>query len=355
MLQAHTKFSWGILGHSQRGASHVRQNLPNQDALARWPGGDEEAAIAILAVADGHGSEQCFRSDLGSRFAVDVAVDVCREFAAKTSGAPLAEITEIKRAAEWGIPADIVRTWRKKVAQYHQQNPFTDDELNRLAEQAGPEARDLALCPGTFFLAYGATLLVTVLTNEYLLGLQLGDGDILLVESNRNVTRLVQKDESLIANETTSLCQDEADKLFRCQFKPLGDCPPALVLLSTDGYSNSFASTEAFFKAGADYLDLIWTDGAAGVAQQMPAWLEYTSSHGSGDDITIGLIYRQRPPVSEVAQQAEPGAIVTTIEAESGGVTGDGQEANHSLDHTASAAAEEAMTAALTNSHSDSD
>ncbi|MDQ3699739.1 MAG: protein phosphatase 2C domain-containing protein, partial [Chloroflexota bacterium] len=66
---------WRVVGTSVRGASHRRHGLPNQDALRWWP----ESGLGpplVLAVADGHGSAKCFRSDVGSRLAVAAAVEV---------------------------------------------------------------------------------------------------------------------------------------------------------------------------------------------------------------------------------------------------------------------------------------
>ena len=70
--------------------------------------------------------------------------------------------------------------------------------------------------------AYGATLLVLMVTEQFALYLQLGDGEMLIVTespSHRNpaqpffeVSRPLPKDESLIANETTSLCRDDAKR-----------------------------------------------------------------------------------------------------------------------------------------------
>ena len=72
-------YRWGILGHSQLGASHSRQGLPNQDAIRFFilPDGSPPA---ILAVADGHGSAKSFRSDVGAALAVSTAEEVCRDF-----------------------------------------------------------------------------------------------------------------------------------------------------------------------------------------------------------------------------------------------------------------------------------
>ena len=51
-----------------KGATHRRNGLPCQDNKKIIEISDQ---IAILAVADGHGSEKCTRSDRGSLIAVN--------------------------------------------------------------------------------------------------------------------------------------------------------------------------------------------------------------------------------------------------------------------------------------------
>lgn len=316
MSQVHTNFRWGFLGCSQQGSSHVRQNLPNQDAIAHWPLDDGSSSI-ILAVADGHGSAKSFRSDMGSRFAVETAVAVCREFLEGVKGA---DPSRAKSDAELRIPRRIFQEWKRRVEDHHRQNPFTDAELDRLAEQAGSTARERAARPEQLTTAYGSTLLAVVLTDEFLICFQLGDGDVLAVsDATSAAERVIPKDESLIANETTSLCQEDGLRYVRYRFQLFRDSPPAMLLLSTDGYVNSFASPEAFLKVGGDYLDLLRKDGWEDVAKNLPGWLEDTSRNGSGDDITVGIIYRCHPPLSKPgsgqAETESPTAPTSTEQA----------------------------------------
>jgi len=275
----------------------VRQNLPNQDAIEHWPPDGGSPSI-ILAVADGHGSAKSFRSNLGARFAVETAIAICREFLERMKGA---EPSAVKTDAELRIPRRIFQEWKRRVEDHHRQNPFTDAELDHLAEQAGPAVRERATRPEQLATAYGSTLLAVVLADEFLISFQLGDGDVLAVSDATGVAeRVIPKDESLIANETTSLCQGEDGlRYVRYRFQLLRDSAPAMLLLSTDGYVNSFASPDAFLKVGADYLDMLCKDGSKEIAKNLPHWLEDTSSNGSGDDITVGIVYRCQPPLSK--------------------------------------------------------
>jgi hypothetical protein len=77
---------------------------------------------------------------------------------------------------------------------------------------------------------------------------------------------------------------------------------PALILVSTDGYANSFGSEADFRKVGSDLLDLLRNDGLDKVNANLDAWLEASRS-GSGDDVTLGCLFRRdsvapAPPTS---------------------------------------------------------
>ena len=104
------------------------------------------------------------------------------------------------------------------------------------------------------------------------------------------VTRPLEKDDRLLGNETTSLCARDAWKDFRVSFQPLARSHPALILLSTDGYPNSFLHESGFFKVGVDLLNIIRADGLATVNDNLARWLADSSQAGSGDDITLGIL-----------------------------------------------------------------
>ena len=60
-----------LYGESVKGASHERSGMPLQDSCLIQEISDN---IAILAVADGHGSEKCPRSKSGSQIAVNTFI-----------------------------------------------------------------------------------------------------------------------------------------------------------------------------------------------------------------------------------------------------------------------------------------
>jgi len=147
--------------------------------------------------------------------------------------------------------------------------------------------------PCHILVAYGATLLLTAITDRYLFHLQLGDGDILTVSATTlAVERPFSIDKAMIGNETTSLCQDGAANLFRFHFHSFDDPPPKMIMVSTDGYSNAFASEADFLKVAADIFQLTKLHGTVFIEENIEAWLQNASEEGSGDDVTIALLFR---------------------------------------------------------------
>jgi hypothetical protein len=193
--------------------------------------------------------------------------------------------------AERHLPADLVRAWRKLVDASRAQSPWTPEEKERLVGKSGETAWDAVV--ENPYLAYGSTLLLVAATSRYIFYLQLGDGDILAVAPDgKNVSHPISTDPSLIANETTSLCMKDASRKFRFAFQAIKDVlPPRLILLSTDGYANSFASPEAFEQAATDFIKIISEKGIEHVKQRLPSWLGESSREGSGDDVTVGLLW----------------------------------------------------------------
>jgi hypothetical protein len=237
-----------------------------------------------LAVADGHGSPKSFRSDVGAFFAVDSAVSVCSEFLGSIRDA---SASVIKNSAEQQIPRRIIDKWKQKVDQHFNANPFSPDELKLVAKERYP-------------VAYGSTILLAAISDQFLLFFQLGDGEMLVVsDRSGEVARPIPRDEALIANETTSLCMEDPLPEFRFRFQYVRDTPPGIILLSTDGYPNSFRSQEDFLKVGTDLLGMLRTDGGDSVEKDLPGWLQEASNSGSGDDVTLGIVYRLEPPLGE--------------------------------------------------------
>jgi len=263
---------WSVVGHSVCGASHRRRGLANQDAIG-WAGSGESALVA--AVADGHGSASCFRSATGAALAVEAALAVLREFAERS----LDDEAAAGGAAD--LPGLVVSRWREMVNRHLAESPF------EIAEGTAGNAHDR-----TPWRAYGSTLLAVLATPSYMIYLQLGDGDILVVSDSGAVARPWPKDARLLGVETTSLCGPDAVEETRVAIEPHAGASPAMVLLATDGYANSFREDHGFLRAGEDFLEIVRESGMEGVERNLESWLNEASELGSGDDITLAILCR---------------------------------------------------------------
>jgi serine/threonine protein phosphatase PrpC len=325
---------WRAIGCSVRGAAHKRSGLPNQDAMKYWPDNGEGSPL-ILAVADGHGSSKYFRSDHGARIAVDIALRVLQAFAPNSQeqttdstsisehsielverGLDLSNPTVAGRMAEEQLPKLLSRRWLESVEEHIQNHPLKTDELQKLADSDPEAAAELKSNGVVTPIAYGTTLVTVVITESFILYLQIGDGDILIVTDAELVHRPITGDNRLFGNETTSLCAKEAWKDFRIKIQPTIDSPPpALILVSTDGYANSFRDDESFQKVGPDILQMADQYGLDGIEKKLQTWLDEASQTGSGDDITLGVLKPLRGSDRDVVARKADAALTFGEEA----------------------------------------
>ena len=279
--------SWKVAHACVRGSAHVRSGLPNQDAAQCTvvPGEGSAPAIAVAAVSDGHGGARHFRSQIGSSLAVSTAVDALHAFLSQR--APDGGTHSIEADQVQELQRTLVASWLAAVATDLENHPLTEEELIELEGEDGAESRtSVETLPA---LAYGATLLVAAATDDLILYLQLGDGEILSVGASGETKRPLPPDVRLLGNQTTSLCQPDAWQEFRAAWFAAPDMP-ALVLLATDGYPNSFRSDEDFLKIGADYLEIIREQGISTLTEELPEILKEATRQGCGDDITLAIL-----------------------------------------------------------------
>src|ERR1700693_1574527 len=194
---------WRVFGRSVRGASHRRRRIPNQDALgwASTPAGQQ-----VLAVADGHGSSACFRSETGAELAVQCALDLIGGLAGNLDFSQ-----QYLDDVENEFKDRLIDRWRHAVSGHLAENPFSAEELVLVSKRAGR----------TEFTAYGSTLLAALAGESQLFLLQIGDGDILMVSSGGRVSRPWPRDSRLLGVETTSLCTEDAASNIPLRAEPL--------------------------------------------------------------------------------------------------------------------------------------
>lgn len=275
---------WEALTYSVIGDSHISKGVRNQDAIRSCKLTGNSPAY-VMAVSDGHGSEKCPRSDIGSALAVDVAVKTFEDFwsAASTRLKEL-EISDrrtasvkIERHIRRDLTKQLVKNWVAAVKSHLERSPLELDQeqVNRLQ-------------------VYGATLTVAFHCEYFSACMQLGDCEVLIVDGDSNVRRIAPRNREQIGEETNSLCMPDAEDLFTVSFCfSEDDLTPSIrfFLICSDGYEKAFKDNCGFEKSAIDFLELVSSEkGLETVKQEVESWLREYSNY-SGDDVSLGLLF----------------------------------------------------------------
>ncbi|SFC44872.1 Serine/threonine protein phosphatase PrpC [Nocardioides terrae] len=285
-----TAAGWRAASASERGSSH-RDGTPNQDAVGFTRAVDADGdEVWLAAVSDGHGGRRYVRSDIGARLAVRCALDVLCEVVPDPSWLTVGAMDGLLRDA---MPR-VVDAWRLAVLADLAERPFTDLE----AERAGADALDTEP-----LLAYGATLIAAVIGSAAIAVAQIGDGDV-LVRASGFAMRPVPGDDRLVAGETTSLCLESAVSDFRFATLP-ASAEPDLVLLASDGYGNSFASTDWWHGLVDDLALFVDENGFDSFNGHFSSWLSESAAIG-GDDVSSVVLVREPLLVGPAGRAVSP-------------------------------------------------
>lgn len=274
---------WSLLEHSEIGASHVTRGLPNQDAAASCQLAD---GSVLLCVADGHGSERYVRSDIGSRLATEVFIVLAEEFLSAAHSSP----SDAKNTAEFTFPRMLDARWREAVTAHLAAHPLEGKPpagSEATEEIAAPAEAPTVRTGADGIQAYGSTLVGVAVSEGFVVGWQIGDGDLLIVDADGTpAAPLAPKNAELGGLETESLCQEDAWRHVRTHWSRLSAGVPALILLSTDGLANSFTDRNEFLDFGRGVLARIREVGVDVAREQLRSWLQQAASY-SGDDASL--------------------------------------------------------------------
>ena len=257
-----------IFGKSVKGASHKRVEKECQDSI-----GDKKLDFCgsyVLAVADGHGSEKCPHSKKGSKAAVEVFCEVMERYCRIYSGNLESLFAVLAREGGTKVARDVDIEWKRRVLELH----------------AG-EAREVLVDETDVYRQYGSTLVGLLVTPHFIFALQVGDGDVVFLDDSG--CEPVVSDGKILGVETHSLSQSNAWRKAVCATKrrDVSEGAPYAFMLSTDGFSNSFASDEEYKKSCLEYFSMIKKHGALEVEKHLETWLEETSEKGCGDDVSV--------------------------------------------------------------------
>ncbi|GHT60003.1 hypothetical protein FACS1894109_16970 [Spirochaetia bacterium] len=263
------------------GSNHVRLNKPCQDFALHV----SREGMQFAIVADGHGSEACFRSGRGAQFAAHCAAHCITEFVEtlKAREMTLEDIEADHETLLRKLEKSIIAFWHEMVEADYTEEPFTTEEL----EKAGVEP--LAFQSPSHF--YGTTLIAVAAVESYWFGLHIGDGKCVAIDRRGICTEPIPWDDTCFLNVTTSLCDNDAAEKFRHYFSR--DIPAA-VFIGSDGVDDSYPVNNNGKHLSRLYKTIAENFAGSGFAagqDQLSEFLPILSKKGSGDDVSIaGLI-----------------------------------------------------------------
>ncbi len=277
--------SWQVFAGTATGGYHIYNKLACEDASYA----KTASSYRILAAADGHGAPYCFRAERGSRFAVQAAREVLQKVRQESLAQDITRwFAEIRlqenlcgNIARW-----LVARWQQLVREDLKDHPLTVSEL-RKSGLSYAQAND----PVMQTLFYGTTLLCALITDQFCLILQQGDGRAITVSKDGDILMPVPWDERCKGSLTTSLCDEDAAQSMRWYFAA-GDDMPAGVFLCSDGVENSFKNQEEFIAFIRDFL----LDASAQpdtLTADSIHMIEEFAMHRSRDDVSLAFAFRQ--------------------------------------------------------------
>ncbi|MCH5294171.1 MAG: protein phosphatase 2C domain-containing protein [Treponema sp.] len=294
---------------SKVGASHLRDGKPLQDSAKVLL----KKGYAVFSVADGHGGERYFRSDVGSHLAVEIAEKQFFVLLRKIAG-----LRGRQGAINWdatisALEQNIVADWKDAVQKHFAEHPFSDEEKQLCESMKIPpenfdltrrnEEKSVALAAkertaeNAIERLYGTTLisclyipslpLTKTEKSSLWIAIQIGDGACLAKKAGGEIFCPIEEDKNLGFGMTTSLCSSNAAKDFRHEF---GFDKLDFICVCTDGVQDSFTA-DGLQHFVQDIHDNIKTYGAEREQQELEDFFPRLSEQGSGDDVSFAGIF----------------------------------------------------------------
>lgn len=288
-----------------RGHLHISRDIPCEDSSDSYSADNGQYHIAI--VADGHGDEKCFRSSVGSKTAVEVAMANLKTFAQTVLASPETESRfyvdiftnpRYRQMTIKGLTDTIIAEWHDRVIEDYETNPPTEEELSK-AGQALP----IENIPHV----YGTTLMAALMLPKCLIAIHQGDGRCDMFFEDGTVSQPIPWDPRCIDTATTSMCDADVAASIRSCVLDLRIQKVVACYLGSDGVEDAYRDTyegsggshglmggvHTFYK---DLSNQLATRGAEDFEQYLCQMLpEFSTSGrfsrtGSGDDVSVAGI-----------------------------------------------------------------
>lgn len=270
------------LAISIRGASHLENGKPLQDYSLAIK--NENLSIAI--VADGHGADKHFRSEIGSMLATKVTKEKLLEFYHQYQNyETLKPYLNVKLER---LKLSIIANWQTEITNYTTLHPFTEEELKKASNTFNKQINYNISIP------YGTTLLATLICNDYYLNIMIGDGAIIKI-NNDYQAEIVNFEDKIIYDDaphslTDSLCSKNAYQKMFIKTSKINQNEILAFGLCTDGLSEAFTTNTNLIKKINNYLNYYADEGLENSLTPITNQLnELSKKSAMKDDISIAF------------------------------------------------------------------
>ena len=290
-----------IFSLSQAGEKYARRGFKCQDSS----GCCTKNGVQIVAVADGHGADDCFRSEIGASIAIDTIFCEALPLLYDES-LPFSDqgIRNFKYKLWQSWRETVKRDWDRRLAMGDKESRY--EFVSEKYKQRYQDESEKYL-----YTAYGTTLIAAIAIENELLLLQLGDGSAVVLCANGLFTLPIPCDEENYLNVTTSLSEEDADQKIRHAVLSLDKTSstyPVAVFLSSDGVDDCFPAyqnEEYLFKFYKVLVENAVNENAEALFSELNhTALAEMSARGSHDDISLGMLMTEDKELLQKAYQA---------------------------------------------------
>lgn len=281
--------SYEVFSQSVQGASHIKKGMPCEDYGIAKNG----ETYKLFVLGDGHGDSNCPRSSIGSRLVCEIASEELERFVSAVYEEDWVDRILDKFEVE-SVIAQLVTSifgkWSCAVDEDYYNNPLSSEELEKAEEY-----KVRYLQGQRIEHIYGTTMIAGIMTADFLLLLQQGDGRCDVFDCNGNVSQPIPWDDRCFANITTSVCDTDAVQSCRYHIIDLNKNPIIACIAGSDGVEDSFSTMEKVHAFYRGLLNYACAQGVEDLEHYLADYLPEFSANGSGDDTTIcGIIDIER-------------------------------------------------------------
>lgn len=261
-----------VYNKSTIGYSHIESNKPCQDHSQSY----QDDTKIIITACDGHGGDLYIRSDRGSKYASEAVIKVLKDYTTEQIKF-LLESDNLDK-----IKLEILCKWNSLIEEDISNESLNDDEMSHLTDE------QIFRLKTNHVIAYGTTLNAVMISSDYVLCLQIGDGGIFMVNES-GAYFAFDDDNDNVANITQSLCGDSAFKNLNICLYDKNDYDG--ILICTDGVLGPYQTYSNFVNNLIRPVFKIINEDQENRTDKLDEFMDKLGKEmGNGDDVSLSII-----------------------------------------------------------------